>query len=254
VPEPGEIIDALVMGTVMHKIWRRAAEETASGGGKTHRAAIQSEWERAVISMSAAYPLLSDVRAAPALDVLKSRALAIADDLDETEARARELGMRKLWTKTEMPLPEMELPHAIFSGRADRVDFWEWPEGEGAIIYDYKIGRDTGYGGRFQLASYAAALGASGMPVAGFCYLCHADGKRPGAWIPEIGKIFASSRRISKCGEKMEYALERMLEADAVIALGQFESRYGSASCGNCAYPAVCRKGEWKGEDGCDDD
>jgi hypothetical protein len=184
---------------------------------------------------------------------MRKNMLGVADKLDDAMARAEKAGMKRLWTKTETTLPELEFEHAIFKGRADRVDFWTWPGGEGAIIYDYKIGSGAGYAKRLQLASYAAALDASGVAVAGFCYLCHGDGKTPGAWSPEIGPIFAASSKITPCAEKITSALEIMRGIDMTAAEGKFEARYGSESCPRCDYSVLCRRGEARTESDIED-
>ena len=242
--EPRGIIDRMSLGLLMHAIWKHVADYVFSDGTRTHRSAILSEWDSIIFSLRDTFPVLSDSRPAPALGVMKDNMLGVADCLDHMMAKAEAAGMKRLWTKTEMVLPELEFEHAVFAGRADRVDFWAWPGGEGAIIYDYKIGSGAGYAKRFQLASYAASLQASGVRAAGFCYLCHRDGKTPGAWSPEIGPIFASSAKYTSCADKITSALERMNEIDVMIPEGKFEARYDSESCGRCDYSVLCRRGE----------
>jgi hypothetical protein len=214
----------------------------------THRSAILSGWDDIIFSLRDAYPVVSDSRPAMTLKGMRDNMLRVADCLDRAMAKADAAGMKRLWTKTEMTLPEFEFEHAVFTGRADRVDFWAWPGGEGAVIYDYKIGSGAGYAKRLQLASYAASLEASGVPVAGFCYLCHGDGKTPGAWSPEIGPVFAASAKITPCEEKIISAIEYMREIDAMVAEGKFEAKYDSESCPRCDYSVLCRRGEVRPE------
>jgi hypothetical protein len=238
------------LGIMMHEIWKRAAGAGPLDGTRTHREAILSEWAGIVSSLRERFPVISDPRAVSTLTVMKNNMLGVADSLDRTMAKAYAAGMKRLWTKTETTLPEFELAHTIFTGRADRVDYWAWPGGEGAVIYDYKIGSAASYAKRFQLASYAVSLCASGVPAAGFCYLCHGDGKTPGAWRPEIGPVFAASSKVTECADKMETAVERMREIDMTVPEGKFEARYDSESCPKCDYSVLCRQGEaraWHG-------
>jgi hypothetical protein len=248
VSEPRYIIDRMSLGLLMHAIWKRVGGAVPLDGTRTHRSAILSGWDDIISSLREAFPVLSDSRPASTLAVMKNNMLGVADSLDRAMARAETAGMKRLWTRAEMTLPELEFEHAIFTGRADRVDFWVWPGGEGAIIYDYKIGSGTGYSKRLQLASYAASLQASGLSVAGFCYLCHGDGKTPGVWSPEIGPVFASSAKFSPCADKITSALEQMREIDVMLPEGKFDARYGSESCPRCDYSVLCRRGETSAE------
>jgi hypothetical protein len=252
VSEPRDIIDRRRLGRLMHAIWKRVSDIAVSGA-RTHRAVLLSEWDGIIFSLRGAFPVLADSRPATALGVMKGKMLGVADSLDRMASKADAAGMKRLWTKTEMTLPELEFEHAIFTGRADRVDFWAWPGGEGAVIYDYKIGSGAGYAKRLQLASYAAALKASGVCAAGFCYLCHGDGKTPGAWSPEIGPVFAASAKFNTSEDMITLALERMREIDAAVPEGKFEARYDSDSCPRCEYSALCRRGEAISEPGVGD-
>ncbi|MDR3165984.1 MAG: PD-(D/E)XK nuclease family protein [Synergistaceae bacterium] len=251
VKEPRDIIDKMSLGSLMHEIWRRVADAVPLDGGRTHRSVILSEWDGIIFSLRDAFPVLADSRPAITLGVMRDNMLGVAEELDLAMARADAAGMKRLWTKTEMTLPDLEFEHATFPGRADRVDFWIWPGGEGAVIYDYKIGSDIGYAKRLQLASYAASLEASGVTAAGFCYLCHGDGKTPGAWQPEIGPILApsaSAKKFTACADKITTALEQMREIDIMVSEGRFEARYDSESCPRCDYSVLCRSGEVRTE------
>ncbi|MDR0764928.1 MAG: PD-(D/E)XK nuclease family protein [Synergistaceae bacterium] len=248
VDEPRDIIDRMSLGGLTHQIWKRISGALPLDGAATHRSAILSEWDDIISSLRGEFPVLSDARPAAALGVMKKNMLGVADYLDRAAAKADAAGMKRLWTKTEMTLPELEFEHAVFTGRADRVDFWAWPGGEGAVIYDYKIGSGAGYAKRLQLSAYAAALEASGVPVAGFCYLCHGDGKTPGAWRPEIGPVFAASSKITPCEDRITFALEQMRGIDMMLPEGNFDARYDSDSCPKCDYSVLCRRGETRDE------
>ncbi|MDR1578931.1 MAG: PD-(D/E)XK nuclease family protein [Synergistaceae bacterium] len=252
VSEPRDIIDRMSLGSLMHEIWKLIAD-TLLLGTRTHRSALLSGWDDIISSLRNAFPVLSDSRPAATLEVMRKNMLGVADSLDRAAAKADEAGMKKLWTKTEMTLPELEFEHAIFTGRADRVDYWAWSGGGGAIIYDYKIGSGAGYAKSLQLASYAASLEASGVSVAGFCYLCHGDGKTPGAWNREFGPVFAPSAKFTVCEDKITSAIEYMREIDMTLPDEKFEARYDSDSCPRCDYSVLCRRGEAREEPGIGD-
>jgi RecB family exonuclease len=246
-PETGEILDRLTLGNVMHEIWRLAAERVFSAGS-SHSAALISVWDGAVASLAREHPLLLDTRAARVASDLKNKMLAAAGLMDEMWERAREDGMSCSRMETEYALPSIETEHAVFTGRADRIDFFTLPEGEGAVIFDYKLGKNRGYGRSHQLAAYGAALRRSGVRVAGLCYICHGDASRTGSWSPEARDIFAPGTRGAGCGEMIDEAALLMAEADNLIASGRYEANYGSPSCSNCPYTAICRRGERMGD------
>jgi RecB family exonuclease len=246
-PETGEILDRLTLGNVMHETWRRVTE-AASERETTHGAALFSEWDAAISSMSGKYPLLSDARAAAALSDLRGRMSSVAGVIDEMWARADESGMKRLWTKTEFTLPSMETENAVFHGRADRIDFWAWARGEGAVIFDYKLGKTKNYNRSYQLAAYGAALEVSGIPVIGLCYLCHGDAGKTGAWSPDVKDAFARGTRGAPCGDRIGAVPELLAGVDRLISSGRYEANYDSPSCRTCGYTAICRRGERRGD------
>jgi hypothetical protein len=253
VPEPGQIMDRLALGNVMHEAWRKI---TASAGREAgHGVALMSEWDSIISSLSGKYPMLSDARAHPALSDLKNDMVAVADIMDDMMARAKEAGMRRVWTKTEFALPDVELENVIFSGRADRVDFWAWQGGEGAVIFDYKLGGAKNHAKGHQLASYGFALRKSGVPIAGFCYLSHGDAQKTGSWSPETRGVFAKGTRGQSAGERIDEAFERLMDIDRLVSLGKYEAKYDSQSCKYCDYTTICRRGERYGDyEGAPDD
>ena len=246
-PDAGEILDRRCLGNVMHDIWKRVTEAAAERG-TAHSPVLLSEWDSIITSLSSAYPLLADARTGYALSGLRMKISAAANIIDDMWALAAGGGMKRLWTRAEYDLPVIETGDAIFAGRADRVDFWTWPGGEGAILLDFKLGGNRNYGKSAQLAAYGAALRNAGIPVAGFFYLCHGDAKKIDSWLPGVKEIIAPRTRGATCEEGMNAALELIAEAGRIVAGGRFEANYDSESCRSCGYTTICRRGERWGD------
>jgi CRISPR/Cas system-associated exonuclease Cas4 (RecB family) len=252
--EPGGIMDPMSLGNIMHEAWRRVTNMQNRNEGRDNRSILLSEWDAILSELSGEYPMAADSRAASVMANLKNGMLGVADLLDGIETLAASAGMRKLATHTEFTLPPLEFENVVFHGRADRIEHWSWNGGDGVVIYDYKLGKSGGYGKKLQLAAYGAALRENGTKVAGFCYLCHRDGKNPGGWSPDIKRVFAKASRGPCCDERIENALEKLKEINAAAASGKYEARYDSPMCKTCDYPSVCRRseryGDYAGTDG----
>ncbi|MDR1651591.1 MAG: PD-(D/E)XK nuclease family protein [Synergistaceae bacterium] len=246
-PDTAGVADRAVLGSAVHDIWR-AAVNSYREGGRTLGSVIGSDWDEITDGLTPKYPILADPRALPRVLDLKHRMYVMADTLDEADARAGARGMTRVRIETEMALPEIESEHATFSGRADRVDFWSGPEGEAAVIFDYKLGKSRSYAKTLQLASYGLSLRNSGVDVAGFSYVCLGDLVLAGAWSDVMGPIYKASSRRASCGEKIESASELLKEIDRIAAGGVFEANYGSARCGYCGYATLCRRSERGGD------
>jgi hypothetical protein len=115
-------------------------------------------------------------------------------------------------------------------------------------VFDYKLGGGKNYAKRRQLASYGATLRKSGVPVAGFCYMCHGDAQKIGSWSPETRGVFAKGTKGQSAGERIDEALERLTEIGLLVSLGKYEALYDSQSCKYCDYPTICRRGERFGD------
>ncbi|MDR1510277.1 MAG: PD-(D/E)XK nuclease family protein [Synergistaceae bacterium] len=252
--EPGAVMDPMSLGNVMHEAWRRVTDTRVRDGARDHRSILLSEWDAILSELSVKYPMAADSRSVSVMTNLKNGMLRVADLLDDIESMAAAAGMRKLDTRTEFALPPLEFENVIFSGRADRIEHWSWDGGRGVVIYDYKLGKSGGYGKKLQLAAYGAALRESGTRVAGFCYLCHKDGRYPGSWSPDIKRVFAKTSRSPCCDEQIENALEKLGEIDAIAASGKYEAKYDSSLCRACDYQSICRRseryGDYAGTDG----
>jgi hypothetical protein len=110
-------------------------------------------------------------------------------------------------------------------------------------LYDYKLGKSSGYQSSLQLASYAALLRASGVRIGGFRYFCCGDGVDKSVWSDEIRTISGKSRGTS-CEEKMDLALENLKAIDSLVGMGKCEANYESKSCKKCGYSVICRRFE----------
>ncbi|MDR3280553.1 MAG: PD-(D/E)XK nuclease family protein [Synergistaceae bacterium] len=246
-PEPAGIMDRMSLGNFMHDMWQMAVT-SYSQGGRTLRSILESEWNQASEDLAAKYPLVADSRARAVVSDLRARMIGIADMEDEADARAYAGGMARSRIETEMKLPAIEFDHVTFTGRADRVDFWTSPAGDAAVIFDYKLGGSSSYTKSFQLASYAETLRSSGVFIAGFCYLCHGDGKMSGSWSEEFKPVYAKSSRGSSCEEKMDMALEGLRDMEKIVDGGIYEAKYDSPRCGYCGYATICRRAERCGD------
>jgi RecB family exonuclease len=247
-PEPDAVMDPVSLGTVMHEAWRLVTNARGPDETRGNHSVLLAEWDAIISRLTEDCPMIADPRSAYSIANLKKGMLSTADLLDKIEAAASAAGMKKNETMTEFVLPPLEFENVVFTGRADRVEHWSWDGGEGVVVYDYKLGKSSSYAKKLQLAAYAAALRESGTNVAGFCYLCHKDGKYPGSWSPEIKNVFARTSRGPCCDEQIENALEKLREIDAIAASGKYEARYDSSLCGICNYPSVCRRGERYGD------
>jgi hypothetical protein len=203
-------------------------------------------------SLSSKYPLVSDPRSKPALADMKTKMLRIADAEDDFERSARSAGIQRVRTFTELDLPNIELEHSIFAGRADRVDFLSSPHGTFAVISDYKSKGASRYRESLQLAAYAAALRNSDVAAGGVRYLCHGDGTAISYW-SQAAKQALGQPRAPSCEEKIELALEKLLAADQIAADGRYEANYDSPSCAWCGHSAICRRSERRGASSLDE-
>jgi RecB family exonuclease len=262
-PRPGAIVDPLALGSVAHEALRRATEAVASAESEgcrlSLRAAVESAWDGATAKFaSGKYPALGDERSRPLVSGLRDKTLAAAALLDGMDEALRFGGMERRSILAETPLPPIEMKNSIFTGRADRIDFWARPgvTEERAVIFDYKLGGKSGYTRKIQLACYAAALRRAGKPVAGFRYVCLGDASDVGAWSAEFHEIMSPDSRGRTCEERIDTALDVMTELDAITGLGRYEARYESGMCRRCGYQTLCRRGESRGEyfDGDDGD
>ncbi|MDR1138192.1 MAG: PD-(D/E)XK nuclease family protein [Synergistaceae bacterium] len=247
-PDPDFIMNPISLGNLMHEAWRHIANVQSRDEGGGYRSILLGEWDGIISNLTEEYRMTADTRSAYIMANLKNNMLGVADLLDGIEALAASAGMKKTETRTEFPLPPLEFENVIFTGRADKIERWSWNGGEGAVIYDYKLGKSKGYAKKSQLAAYAAALRESGTKVAGFCYLCHKDGRHHGSWSPDIKHVFAKTSRSPGCDEQIENVLKKLSGIDDIIASGKYEAKYDSPLCGICDFPSICRRGERYGD------
>ncbi|MDR1471029.1 MAG: PD-(D/E)XK nuclease family protein [Synergistaceae bacterium] len=254
-PEEEEVFGRMMRGTVMHEAWRSVWTKYVSPpAAGTLRAALLSEWDGIIAGISEEFPVVSDTRSSRSMSELRNNMLSMADWQDDTERRAREAGLRRVRTETEFKLPDLEMENVVFTGRADRVDFWEGDFGTTAVIVDYKLGRGDAYKDSVQLAAYAAALCRAGTDVGGVCYAGHGDLRIRGAWSNGLNVIYGASGRVTEIGEKMEGALETLRAMDDAALTGKYAANYDSKMCRVCGYSSICRRLERGGGCGLEGD
>jgi RecB family exonuclease len=241
--EPG-IFGRMFQGSLVHDIWHMTWRKYLDRERcSTLSAILLAEWGGFLRALEGKYPGLSDGTAAAEIANLRDSMTRAAIAQDEAEARAATAGLEKERTELEFRLPFYETENAAISGRADRVDIWK---GLGAVILDYKLGASDRYKDSLQLAVYAAMIREAGLPVAGFGYIGHMDGKIRGSWSPDVETVYkgASRTKDEGIGIKIERALEIMEEIDRIALSGEFRANYGAGRCPDCQWQTICRRFE----------
>jgi RecB family exonuclease len=238
------IFDRMLQGSLVHDIWLSVWNiYLARGRSQTLHSLLMAEWGNAETALEGKYPGLRDSAAAAVTADLRSVMAQAAVAQDEAEARAAAAGLERESTEFEFRLPPYETENITFTGRADRIDVWK---GTGAVILDYKLGSSDKYKNSLQLAYYAAMISDAGLPVAGFGYIGHSDGKIRGAWSPDVEAVYKGQSRTRDEGldAKIALALESMAEIDRVAASGEFMANYDSGRCPKCHWSVICRRSE----------
>jgi RecB family exonuclease len=189
------------------------------------------------------YPGLRDRSALAVNAEMRGVMTAAAIAQDEAETRAADAGLVREGTLFEHSLAPLELENVSFVGRVDRIDIWR---GVGAVILDYKLGAGDRYKDSLQLAAYAAMLEKAGLPVAGFGYVGHKDGKIRGCWSEDVKSVYkgASKARDLAPDAKVSLALDCMAGIDSIAASGEFAANYDSKNCTGCPWTTLCRRAE----------
>lgn len=124
-------------------------------------------------------------------------------------------------------------------GKLDRVDRQPSPEGEMAIVIDYKTESRSRTENRVklpmedtQLAFYAALLPDESLRAA---YLSLAEGREGKAWIEQPDVLLARDA----LREGLPHDLQRIADGHPMQALGE------GAACEYCAARGLCRKDFW---------
>ncbi|MDR1917028.1 MAG: PD-(D/E)XK nuclease family protein [Synergistaceae bacterium] len=243
--ESETVFDRIFRGTVMHEMWQSIwMEYMSSPGSRKLSTVLLEQWDGAISAISVKFPAAADPRASFIMSDLKSRMLDIANWQDDTERRAGSAGLRRSRTETEFVMPEFEMENTVFSGRADRVDFWSGDFGTTAVIVDYKLGSGDAYRNSLQLASYALTLRNADIDVGGVCYAGHGDGRIRGAWSRGLDEIYGASGRDPDLDEKTEEAMEAMRRMDREALAGRYSADYDSLRCRICGYSSICRRSE----------
>jgi ATP-dependent helicase/DNAse subunit B len=139
-------------------------------------------------------------------------------------------------------------------GRIDRVDEYDGM----ALVIDYKTGKKVDRykvaswepENRFQAALYMlVAEKLLGLRAAGGVYVAlGSDDPRPrgmvAAEVDELGERWVQSDRLESTAfrEKLDWALERIRETDALMRSGELCARPDRCAWnGGCKYPSICR-------------
>lgn len=246
VPPKEELYDPQKAGTFLHCLWQKVWEKTSLIDETPLCTLVDALWEETLIKTYQA--LLDDPRLRRREADLKRKAKQLA--LLQEEYRELE---RPLSTK-EGPFLEWELPSkrvegVLFKGRCDRVDHLK----DGVVIWDYKLGKAESKKGSLQLAAYAWALEQSQVPVLGFGFLGHEDGKMEGCFREPLS-VFLKNKRTKSLKERLLEAEEGIVEMAKSLSKGYFKAQYETAKnnpnpfCRSCPFKGLCRRSEQFGE------
>lgn len=242
--ERGGIFNRAFQGQLMHRAWQDVWQAYLRDGGSSLLDVFLSRWDGILEEIARELPIVRDPRAVAVIARLYDDMARTAQLQDAVESRAAGLGMRRAWTEHEYRLPEYVMRHVSFVGYVDRVDYWDR---YGAVLVDYKLGRSSNYRESRQLSTYARILRElTSIPIAGFCYIGHADLVVRGSWLPEVKEAYAPSKKMNK--ENMEWhealAREAMAAIDAAVGANDFPATYNKEVCRFCGYDSLCRRSE----------
>jgi len=244
VPEPprDEEYDRLRGGTAVHAVWERAWREYAAGGAQSSIAALargcfDEEVERV-------YPeLLTQASLRRSLDRLRWQTERCAAFQDELEEQLRPL---RVSIECEYPLPPLEVDGVTFSGRCDRLD--RLRDGR-FLLWDYKAGRSQKYTKAAQAACYALALEREGE-CGGWAFIGLSDAGLAGVWDDDLLAIFAPGAKKAPVKTGRLDEARALLAAIAAAAKAHlYPPKFDSKQCRVCAFAAMCRRGEFLGEE-----
>lgn len=241
------LFDRALQGSVVHDIWQRVwSAYLADSDGERKRtlhSTLVREWDKALSALDWKYPGLRSGAAFAVMADLRDSMAGAAIAQDEVEARAGEAGFVREKTLFEHRLAPCELTNVTLVGKADRIDIWR---GLGAVILDYKLGSSDAYKNSLQLAAYAVMLAKEGLPVIGFGYVGHRDGKIRGCWSQEVLSVYkgASRTRDGELGDIISRAADCMAKIDSVAGAGEFAANYDSDRCARCPWISICRRAE----------
>lgn len=233
-----ELFNPMRAGLLMHKLWETAWKEYIERNISLPQFVI-THWQETV---GREYPeLLTDQRLRRREQLLYRQASLLAKTQEEIEERVN--GRTRV--ELEYILPEYEIDGVVFSGRADRVDFFE----RGAVVLDYKTGNADQYRGDLQLAAYSAVLREKGGFVPyGYGWFGLRDAKLYGFFDGGSAQIYkgrSANAKSESCADKAENALGVMHEMAVSLRTGIFKANYDSKYCRACEFSAICRRKEY---------
>lgn len=242
-PREGEY-DPLRGGAAMHALWERVWREYAASGC---RGSIEERTRRLFDEVVGEnYPsLLRSPSLQRVRSELRGGAARCAAKQDEWEAALRPLREEIL---CEFDLPPLRRGAVAFSGRCDRLD--RLKDGR-FLLWDYKTGKSSAYGKAFQLGCYAlavegGALGGDGC--AGWGYVGQKDAAVSGCWDDDVASLLNKRSGSKTLRERKDGAGQLLSDVALAMEAKRFPPRYESKRCRVCAFAAVCRRGEMRGE------
>lgn len=253
--------DRLLVGTATHKLWEMVWSAKNAGEKESIQNLSARFLDEALLGPSG-YPELGTPQLARQFALLKSqirRCAALQDKIDER------LAPHRVKVMIETPL-SLQLDHAFFRGRADRIDVLD----DGSfLVWDYKLGKSEKYAKSFQLPLYALACEKStGKRPAGWGFLGLRDGGCQASLVlpkeqSETGQAVAAAlaeqtdcKTIPPAAEGPLPELAELLSSlDSCTAAGRWNPNWDSKdACRNCPYKELCRKEELHGESGKEDE
>ncbi|MBN1333805.1 MAG: PD-(D/E)XK nuclease family protein [Synergistales bacterium] len=241
-PEPG--LDAALLGEGIHELWKRVWSEKA----KTLKP-VTELWKGIFLeTFSIVYPqFLSE----SPLNRHLSRILFQTGKLAELQDQMEGLGIRDPGVPplTEKILPSLEVGGVLFKGRADRIDILR--DGT-CVMLDYKSGSSSRYRNSLQLAAYGLLhekggnTEGCGAPLAGYGYICLADGRITGSFRTEEARQYLElgNRRSPDLEERLDETERSLIAMAECLKEGIFEPDYNSEACRYCSYYGLCRRSE----------
>lgn len=247
VPPKEELYDPQKAGTFLHCLWQKVWEKTSLADETPLCALVDALWEETLINNYGA--LLSDPRLRRREADLKRKARRLALLQEECRELERPLSTGE-GPFLEWKLPSKQVEGVLFEGRCDRVDCLK----EGVVIWDYKLGKAESKKGSLQLAAYAWALEQSQVPVLGFGFLGHEDGKMEGCFREPLFPGLLKKKRTKSLEERLLEAEEGIVGMAQSIARGYFKAQYEKTPnkpnplCRFCPFKGLCRRSEQFGE------
>ncbi len=236
------LYDRRKAGNLAHRVWNDAFRAKAEDGKISIQGYVMDNWTR--FKGDEYRELDTDPRLARHENMLSRQIFDMAAKQDELEARLAKA--HKIKTETEIKLDDYEFAGAIFTGRIDRVDYFE----NGFVVLDYKLGRSRTHEKELQAAAYSLILGLStGGETLGFGWLGHTGPSLGGYFTKEYFPLYAfegTAKKRETVQSRVDEALSVMEKMAASARAGEYPPKYDFKSeiCRRCCFFTLCRKRE----------